>query len=243
MIVNNTTAYSCCFQATRFDFAEQANGLRAYLPDNDEELYLYTNERISSYYGAFDVYSRHGISYTSFNDMFNQLYKEHGVYKPFIPQGQRGNLATIYTPDTDTLVMDVTVYALLKPSKNTKHYSLNDNGLHVVKILDKSKPWLDYAAAVTKNATLNAGDKGVLLIFADQYLHSPFKIMMRIKSEVETELKFNSDLETKTIQLMPGTHEYEIQFDHPADAYNFVAKGGDIRFYKFILDISDSEEE
>ena len=240
MLVNNIATYCSCYQATLFDFAKQAEGIRTYLPDNDEVLYLYSNERISSYYGAFDVYSRHDISYTSFIDMFNQLYATHGIYKPFIPNGQRGNRPMIYTPDTDTLVMDITSFVLLKPSDNTKHYTLNNNALHVVKILDKSKPWLDYAAAVTANATLNAGDKGVFLIFSEEYLHSSQVLKMRIKSDNETELTFySSDKAKEKIQLIPGTHEYEIQFDQPSDAYNFVVEGGDIRFYKFVLETVD----
>ena len=240
MLVNNIATYCSCYQATLFDFAKQAEEIRTYLSDNDGVLYLYTNERISSYYGAFDVYSRYDISYTSFNDMFNQLYATHGIYKPFIPNGQRGNRPMFYTPDTDTLVMDVTAFVLLKPSDNTKHYTLNDNALHVLKILDKSKPWLDYVAAVTGNAKLNEGDTGVLLIFSEKYFQASQILKMKIKSENETELTFSSSKEKKKIQLMPGTHEYDIQFDQPTDAYNFVVEGGDIRFYKFILEPVDS---
>ena len=236
MIINTVVAYSISYNATQFDRAKQAKELRTYMPEDESEIYLYTGETITGYYGAFDAYSRRGISYASLNSMFNQqLYATHGVYKPFFPDRQRGSIIMNETPDTNTIVMDATVYAMLKLSKNTQHYSLDEDGLHIVKIIDPLKPWLEYVVGNTKNTELKAGDKGILLIFSEQYLQAPLRIIMDIYSEKEVELSFYSNKERKTLSIMPGRKSYELQFDRPCDAYNFEAPEGKIRFYHFEL--------
>lgn len=235
MLVNGIAAYAISYQATQFDRAKQAEELRKYMPEDESELYLYTGETMTGYYGAFDAYSRHGICYATLNSMFNQLYATGGRYEPFLPDRQRGSILTNETPDTDTIVMDATVYAMLKASDNTQHYSLDEDGLHVVKILDPSKPWLDYVVGNTKNTVLSAGDKGILLVFNKQYLQTPLTISMRIYSEKEVQLSFFSSKERKTLAISSGMNEYELRFDQPCDAYNFEAPEGDIRFYRFDL--------
>ena len=139
------------------------------------------------------------------------------------------------TPDTDTILMDATVYCMLQPSENTQHYTVDEDGLHVIKILDKAKPWLDWVVGNTKNMILSAGDKGIVLVFKDSYLQAPLTFKMTIYSEHETNLSLYSNSEMKTIELKSGKHTYEVTFDNPQDAYNFEAEQGDIRFYGFEL--------
>ena len=165
--------------------------------------------------------------------MFNQLYATHGVYEPFVPKGQRGNTAANPTPDTDTCFMDATVYYMLKLSNNTTHFTENEESLHLVRILDKSKPWLDAIIGGTTNAILKAGETGILLIFDNSYLESPFTLTINIRSDHETTMKIYSQSETKDIQLESGLNEYRIDFKHPMDAYNFIVEDEDIRLYGF----------
>ena len=235
MILNNAAAYSISKNDTRFDFAESTEQLMDDLSGSEEILYLYTAETTTHYYGALDIYSSQDICYTTLDDMFNHLYASRGVYVPFLPEARRGSITVNSTPDTDTIVMDATVYYMLGLSDNTLHYSHNDNALHAVKILDKSKPWLDWIVGNTKNTILSAGNKGIILVFNDRLLDAPLTFTMTIYSEHGTTLKVYSNQETRSITLESGQHEYEITFDKPQDAYNLEAQEGDIRFYGFSM--------
>ena len=236
MLINNIAAYAIVTKDTRFAFAKQTEQLMQHIDPNDELLYLYTVETTTSYYGALDVYSRKGISYVHMNDMFNQLYSSKGKYLPFVPEGQRGNTPTLMTPNTNTLVMDPTVFYMLKLAENnTTHFTENEEGLHLVKISDLSKPWLDAVIGNTSNTILSAGETGILLIFNDAYLQSPCTVKLTVKCDQPTTLRFFSSAETKNVSLEEGMHNYEIVFEHPMNAYNFVAESGDIRLYGFDL--------
>ena len=125
------------------------------------------------------------------------------------------------------------VYCMLGLSENTQHFTHNENALHAVKILDKSQPWLDWIVGNTKNTILSAGSKGIVLVFNDRLLEAPLTFKMTIYSELGTTLTVYSNLESHSITLESGRHEYEITFDRPQDAYNFEAQSGDIRFYDF----------
>lgn len=236
MLVNGTAAYATIAKDTRFESVKQTGDLMRHVDPDDEILYLYTVETTTSYYGALDVFSRKGITYAKLNDMFNYLYQTKGVYQPFLPQGQRGNIPAEMTPDTDTLVMDATVYCVLKlAEENTVHYAENEDALHLVKIADRTKPWLDAVIGNTTNTILAEGEKGILLIFNERYLQSPCTMTFRIRCNQPAKLSMYSNAEYKTIELEPGLHEYEMTFDHPMDAYNFMADAGDIRLYGFDL--------
>ena len=132
--------------------------------------------------------------------------------------------------------MDATVYFMLKlAADNTVHHTVNEDSLHLVSIADRQKPWLDAVIGNTKNTVLAAGNTGILLIFNEQYLQSPCTLKIMIKSEQDNTLNIYSSVETKTVSLDAGLHEYEIVFDHPEDAYNFTAGSGEIRLYGFDL--------
>jgi len=235
MLINNISAYGISRQDTRFENSRQAQELLGDVSETGEILYLCTDATKSSYYGALDAYSRQDIFFVTLNDLFNQMYANAGVYMPFLPKGERGNRPERLTPDTDTLVMDATVYAMLKLSDNTAHRTVNRDSLHLVKILDRTQPWLDCVIGNTTNTILSAGDTGIVLVFQEKYLKSPLTFRMKIFSEEGTSLSFFSGLEEKSVQLEAGMHEYDITFDKPADAYNLKAASGDIRFYGFDL--------
>ena len=151
----------------------------------------------------------------------------------FLPEGQRGNIVVNNTPDTDTIVMDATVYCMLGLSDNVRHFTCDENSLHAVKILDKTQPWLNWIVGNTKNTILNAGKKGIVLVFNEELLNAPLTFAMTIYSEKETTLKIYSNQESHLIELESGRHEYTVTFENPQDAYNFETIQGDIRFYKF----------
>ena len=235
MLINNCTAYSISRHDTRFDFASEAAQLHEKLSDKNDVLYLYTTETTTSYYGALDSYSSRDICFVYMNDMFNHLYASQGTYIPFLPDSQRGNVASQETPDTDTIIMDATVYCMLEPSENTEHFALNENGLHLVRILDKTKPWLKWIVGNTKNTTLHSKDKGILLVFDQHYLQSPLTVTMTIRCEQDDTLSFYSGVEQKSLSLQKGQHQYTVTFEQPQNAYNFEAEKGDIRFFQFEL--------
>lgn len=236
LLINNIAAYSIEANDTRFAYAQQTNKLLQHVDPDVEILYLCTADTNTANYGALDVYSRKGIPFVKLNDMFNYLYQAKGVYQPFVPKGQRGNIAAEMTPDTDTLIMDATVYDMLKLNEeNTQHFTENREALHLVKILDRTQPWLDAVIGNTTNNILSAGVKGILLIFNERYLQSPCTMTFQIKCDQDTKLSIYSNLETRSIQLEAGMHEYEVTFDRPGDAYNFEAETGDIRLYGYEL--------
>ncbi len=236
MLVNGIAAYSLERKDTLFDYAKQAKELTQQISDDDEPMYLYTTQTTTGYYGALDAYSRKSIPFVRLNDMFNHLYEARGVYRPFLPEEQRGTVTTQMTPDTDTILMDLSVYDMLKRSEeNTSHVASEGGALHLIRIRDKTKPWLDAVIGNTKNHVLDAGDTGILLIFNERYLQSPCTLTIQIKSETDGLFSIYSMNETKTQELQAGLHEYQIVFDRPADAYNFETDCGEIRLYGFDL--------
>lgn len=233
LLINGTCAYSISAQDTKLNNPSEARQLWEEI-DNASPLYIYTDITKASYYSAFDVYSSNDISYVSLNDMFNQLYTQRGVYRPYLPEGQRGNIASRLTPDTNVLVLDATAYCMVQLSDNVEHWTTNENSLHLVKIKNPEKPWLDSVIGNTVNTYLEARDTGILLVFNQEYLRSPMTICMKLYCEDTTSLQIYSNHEYKTIQLEAGTHLYEVTFDKPADAYNMIADQT-IRFYGYEL--------
>jgi len=229
MLLNNVTAYKAFQGNTNFEAKAEAQALASEIEDTGNILYILTEPRNSAYYGALDGYSKNGFSYVALNDLFNHLYEAKGAYIPFVPQMMRGNVPDRPTPDTDTIVMDASVYSMLKLSDNTSHLSINPNRLHLVKILDRSKPWVDCVMGNVSSNVLAAGDTGILVIFNESYLSGPLTVHMKIYSEQGTSATMFSNVETHTLQLEPGLHEYDVVFSNPQNAYNFIADSGDIR--------------
>ena len=188
MVINNVTAYGISHQDTRFTYADNSDKLLKTIPDSTDLLFVYTDDQISSYYGAMDVYSPKGITYVSLNDLFNHLYDTKGIYVPFIPDGLRGNIPVRETPDTDTIFLDPTSYAMLKLSENAEHLTFNEDGLHLVKITDKNERWLDWVIGNTENLYLEAGNTGILLIFSDKYIQSPLTFRFKVMADSDNGL-------------------------------------------------------
>ena len=240
MLLNNIAAYALCTQDTRFDYISQGDAMQEKLGDA-EPLFVYSRITTSAYYGALDVYNGKGVSFVSVNDFFNHFHEDGGVYRPFRPKAQRGQVkekdgyAPLLTPDTDTIVADPTVYAVLIPNAaNTEHWAADRNGLHLIRITDREKRWLDSAIGNTENATLAKGKKGVLLVMDEERLRTPLTIRLNLRCGEDGELTIYSSSETKDVTLKAGAAAYDITFDKPEDAYNLTATE-DIRFMGYEL--------
>lgn len=235
-LVNNASAYRISRHDTRFDFAADSEALLENIPAETDPLYIFTVETTSAYYGAMDAYSDKGISFVKLNDVFNHMYASKGVYVPFVPDGLRGNIPDRETPDTDTILLDPTAYAMMGLSANTEHLTYNEDGLHLVRILNKQERWLDWVIGNTTNTILEAGDTGILLVFDENLLQSPMTFRFQAKVDSDVVFSIFSDRETKTLQLEAGLHEYEVTFQDPQNAYNFETLSSDLRFYRCDLE-------
>ena len=231
-LLNGYSAYRLISSGLRNDFTSDAEKLQAALPEETDPLFIYSAENLSFYYVAMDVYSPKDISYVTFKNIFNHLDDSQGVYKPFVPNDMRGVIPVCETPETDTLFLDHTAYMMLKLSDNTEHLTFNNkDGLHLVRIKDKNERWLDWVIGNTQKMTLAAGNKGILLLYNQDYLKSPLTFRFTASVDSDTVFSMNSNLEIKTVQLTAGLHEYEVTFESPQDAYNFNTDAGDLRFY------------
>ncbi|MBR2800236.1 MAG: glycosyltransferase family 39 protein [Oscillospiraceae bacterium] len=240
MLVNNVAAYALCTQDTRFDFIAQGDAMQAQLGE-DSPLFVYSRITTTAYYGPLDVYNNKGVSFVSINDFFNHFYADGGVYKPFRPKASRGQRAAedgyalLETPDTNAIVVDPTVYAVMIPAEdNTTHWTANRNGLHLIRIKDREKRWLDSAIGGTENAVLSKGKKGILLVMNEERLTSPLTIRMQLKCDAETEMRVFSSRESVTLNLKAGQDKYDFVFEKPEDAYN-IECNGDIHFQGYEL--------
>ncbi len=228
MLVNNVASYSLCARDTLPGYSRDGEALAAELGD-DEPLYLYSRINTTAYYGALDVCSSRGIAFVPFNDYFNQLSQTGGVYLPFRPRALRGQAgdaegkALLPTPATGTIVLDPMVYAVVKLSANTSHWAPGSGSLHLVRILDPSKPWLDSAIGGTENGVLAAGRRGVLLVLSSASLRSPLTLRLQVRCDRAAEIRFRTGHEEKTVSVAAGSSVCEVTFSRPEKACSVTA--------------------
>lgn len=234
MAINNAAAYSLERQDLKNGCADQAAALSDLIEDGTDVLYIYDNLSNTANYGAFDVYSRKDISYAHSSDLFRTLYSEGGIYKPFYPSSMRGNIIRNLTPDTDTLVLDEATASMMQFSPtNTTHISTDSGLLHMVRILDSTRPLVDAFIVNSENHVLKDGVEGFLVVCGEEYLQAPCNISIRIRCDHAASLIVSSGTDTKTIDLSEGEHDYTLTFATPKSAYSIRADGADIFLYSF----------
>ena len=237
MLVNVIFDYVLLRQKIDFKAASQMTEARSVLKDKDY-IYVYTDERVMDY--GLDINSRNNISSVTLNDMFNHLYTDHGAFIPFIPDASRGMLPSLPLHDTDTIVLDRTVFPLVKLSDDgTVKTLFSDNQICIARI-SPDKPMVSSIIGNIKKLELQKGTTGILVIYDTGLLSQPLKMRFNIQSDAAQMFTIFSDSETHSVSLTPGRQWYEIVFDRPQTAYNFSVEEANIILYGYELSRQDN---
>lgn len=98
------------------------------------------------------------------DQMFVTMQDTNGVYVPFVPQEQAPNVNNHITPDTDTLVLGMTIAEQLELSDTVKSVKTS-NGHFTIVTLQPGQRWVDSMFYGLDNNTLHAGAEGYLQVF------------------------------------------------------------------------------
>lgn len=98
------------------------------------------------------------------DQMFVTMQDTNGVYVPFVPQEQAPNVNNHITPDTDTLVLGMTIAEHLELSDTVKSVKTS-NGHFTIVTLQPGQRWVDSMFYGLDNNTLHAGTEGYLQVF------------------------------------------------------------------------------
>ena len=99
------------------------------------------------------------------DQMFVQMEETDGVYSPFVPVEQAPNINNHQTPDTDTLVLGMTIAEHLELSESVASIQKTANGHFTVVKIDPSSRWVDTMMYGLDDNSLYPGVTGYIHIF------------------------------------------------------------------------------
>jgi len=144
----------------------------------------------------------------------------------------RGRISDRLTPETDIFVMEPTAFSMIELSDETQCISTPAEDLFMV-TFSEGERWVDSMIANVKLNKLEAGDKGVLVIYDDAVLGHKLTVRMEIGAKQDVRMEFYSNSEIKQIDIKSGRGWYEVVFEHPESAYNFVCDEIDLNIYQY----------
>ncbi len=98
------------------------------------------------------------------DQMYIEMESAEGVYSPFVPVEQSPNVNNHATPDTDTLVLGMTIAEHLEMSQSVQAYKTK-NGFFTVATIQPGERWVDSMLYGMDGNTLYSGQEGYLHIF------------------------------------------------------------------------------
>ena len=99
------------------------------------------------------------------DQMFSEADQTGGVYSPFVPVDQSPNVNSRLTPDTDTLVLGLTIAEHLELNDSAVSAEKTENGHFTVVRFERDKRWADTMMYGLDDNNLYEGDSGCIRIF------------------------------------------------------------------------------
>ena len=232
MLINNIVCYSHFASSPGNNIRLRNAGEEAAEAINGREyLYVHTDGNNIAY-STLAVNSHQNASFVLMNDLFNRTYENAGKYKPFVPEMEmRGTLCRLPTADTNVIVMDNSVFPLVKCSDTVKLRSF-DEYLMMAEI-PAGERWVDSMMANISANVLEKGDTGVLVLFDEKLMNAPLTIRIHIGSPMAATMMITSGAETYTRELAAGKQWIEATFNDPQAAYNFMVNDCNISVFGY----------
>ena len=138
------------------------------------------------------------------DQIFVQMEETGGVYSPFVPVEQAPNVHNHKTPDTDTLVLGMTIAEHMEWNRSASART-TENGHFTILTIDPSKRWVDTMMYGLDDDTLYPDVGGYIHIY-DQNRNIGGNIYLTITASGNGKLKIGS----KTISLESQEKSYEV---------------------------------
>ena len=232
-LTNNVTAYYINQLNTTKPRSEETLAIQKALKG---EPYIYVYADVVCDMGM-DVNTNQNISQVALYDFFNNIRKNGGAYKPFVPKSEKGMVASRVMPDPGLLVLDEYVHPLIKFNSAARCASSSDGNYLMVRYTPGERI-VDSIIGNVENMKLNKSDTGILILFNEAWLSGPITVTMEIESEEEQTLKlFNS--RQFELPLLSGRNRYAITINKPEYAYNFTVDKADITIHQYGISQAD----
>ena len=168
-------------------------------------------------------------------DFLNHMVENDGYYVPFVPTELRGYRPERLTADTDTLVLDDASYSLVSLNSEAASIGISPGSKFGVVHFTPGERLLDSAIGNVNNRVLKKESTGVLVIFDLKLLEKPLTVRLDINSSRPQNMEVICGNEKKTVALNMGRAWYDITFDRPGDAVNFMLSEEDVKVYGYEL--------
>lgn len=138
------------------------------------------------------------------DQMFIEAEETNGVYRPFVPVEQKPNVNNHETPETDTLVLGMTIAEHLELSAFTEA-TKTGNGYFTVVRIDPKERWVDTMMYGLDDNTLYEGTEAYIRVFSDDR-NVDGNLVLNITAHGSGGLKIGE----RSIELERQSREYEV---------------------------------
>ncbi len=233
MLTSNLTGY-LLDESNAFQYLGDEAKATQDLIGGKEYLYLYTDDHMIPDHGL-DLYSKTNNAQIALYDFFNNVHENGGVYKPFVPEKERGMISDVPIPDIDTLVLDRTAFPMVKFSENVET-TMSDYDTLMVARFERGTRIVDSVMTNVENLILGLEYPGILAIYREEWQTQPIRIRLYIESLADQNMDFFSNTTHYMIPLHRGMGTYEFVIDDPYIGYNFTVPYAKIRIYRYDIE-------
>lgn len=160
------------------------------------------------------------------DQMFLEMEETGGVYKPFVPVEQSPNVNNHETPDTDTLVLGMTIAEHLELSDTVRAVT-TENGFFTVVLIDPSERWVDTMLFGMDDDMLYPDSDGCLRIFSENRSIDG-SVVLSVTASGGGVLHVGD----RTVETGPETKTYEISVPF-ANEIAVYAEGSAVRILRY----------
>lgn len=198
---------------------------------DEDYLFIYGNNT-TWYDVSLNINTRKETNRVYYNDFFNHIVTEGGVYSPFLPDKQRGTLPTLKTPDTCILVVDQDVLPKLELTENVEVLTEPDRTMIALRIT-RGERIADSALGGIIGNKLTAGSGARLVILdPDKQVES---ITLDVEFPRETEFIYSYGSDSISFTFPAGRDQYTITGVPGINLYGFSCKDHDINIYGYTI--------
>ena len=160
------------------------------------------------------------------DQMFIQMENTDGVYRPFVPAAQAPNVNNHETPETDTLVLGMTISDHLELNKSVAFQTTKNGHFTIAKIMPGYR-WVDTMMYGLDDQSLYPGNPGYIHVF-DDHRNIGGSIILNITAYGNGILAVDG----QEITVQPKAETYEIVLPFKK-VISVQAKGGPVQILQY----------
>lgn len=233
-LVNTVSAYFYMDREMVPGFAEEAAPVREAIGDRDF-IYVYATNR-REYHAYLDPNTKKSVQMVYVNDLLNNTVASRGVYQPFIPAVQRGNIPLYPTADVELFAIDRDAMKQLMLSDSTSIVTKDDSTFIQVVAITKGEKWVDAALSGPVAGEVEKGQTCYISIFNEEWAKRPLTLSLELDLKEDTSFVMKFGESSYSFDLPSGKDTYRLTLDVPTSVIAFSATDCDMTVLSFSLE-------